>query len=566
MPNETLLLDPELRQRQRRRRHLFKIAGWVALVLVLGFVVARPTRRAIKSWQARRHAEKAFRLMDEGKWSDAQKEATAAYQLRAAEPEAIRAIARFLSRTRQTDALGFWKSLRAEQPLTRQDLRDEAAVALLAGDLAIADGASRQLLGKFEGGPGPADYVLAAQVSAQNGARDPAVAYLEKVAADPRTSEREQLQSSLLELAIVSPDLPGAREKQAAAWARLTKIARGRSAVALDALAIFAQRTLSTPNEIVSDPAIMPDDEVIHALETHPLSRAPQKLLALDLQMHADPAQRDALVEKAVATWRKSDNESLTALARWLNGKGEFQRELDTIPLERALQTRELFLQRLDALGSLRQWTEIERLLRDESFPLDPFVELMYLARCNQQLGEITAGKNNWQRALEAAGDDPQKLLALADYAEKNGATKIAETAYNTIAGDTPRVRPAQQGRLRLAQASRDTRKVHAILAEMLAQWPNDTAIQNDEAYTRLLLLPDGNQRSEDRARGQRTAIRGQRPAIRSQVSAVPTSHLQPRLEGRPKLARRGGCRPRPPRLEGRLAFSALSVLVPNNQ
>src|SRR2546430_6154936 len=33
---------------------------------------------------------------------------------------------------------------------------------------------------------------------------------------------------------------------------------------------------------------------------------------------------------------------------------------------------------------------------------------------------------------------------------------------------------------------------MHAILADMLAIWPDDTAVQNDEAYTRLLLLIGG--------------------------------------------------------------------------
>jgi hypothetical protein len=51
-------------------------------------------------------------------------------------------------------------------------------------------------------------------------------------------------------------------------------------------------------------------------------------------------------------------------------------------------------------------------------------------------------------------------------------------------------LRVAQNGRLRLAQASHDTKRLHAVLAEMLSLWPDDPAIQNDEAYTRLLLLP----------------------------------------------------------------------------
>ena len=181
------------------------------------------------------------------------------------------------------------------------------------------------------------------------------------------------------------------------------------------------------------------------------------------------------------------------------------------------MQTRDLFLQRLDALGSLGQWTEIARLLTEESFPLDPVIERMYLARCNQQLGEIVAGENNWQRALEATENDPQKLLTLADYAEKNGATKIAETAYNAITHDAPRIRAAQQGRLRIAQLTRDTKKIHAILADMLKQWPNDAAVQNDEAYTRLLLLlPEGKQRSENS--GQKSDV----------TNSAPSSDLRP--------------------------------------
>jgi hypothetical protein len=506
LPND-LLLDPELRHRQRKRRRLLKIGGSIALGLLLVLVLARPTRHAIKAWQARRHAAEAFRLIEDEKWVEAQKEAGAAYLLRASEPEAIRAVARFLSRTRQPEALGFWKALREKESLSRQDLRDEATAALTAGDAALAEAAVKELSGKMEGGPGAADHLLAAQVATQNGRREVAADHLEKVVADPKATARQQLQAAIFQLAIVTPDLPHGKETQTAAWTRLTKLARRRDAVALDALTILAQQILSRPNEIVIDPAIMPDEEVVQALQSHPRSGAPQKLLALDLEMHADGAQRDALIEQAIATWGKAGNEPLAVLARWLNGKGEYQRELDTIPLQRALQTRELFLQRLDALGALGQWDEIKRLLQEETFPLDPVIERMYLARCNQQLGEITAAKNNWQRAIEAAADDQQKLLFLADYAEKNGATEIAAAAYDRIARDTPRARAAQQGRLRLAQQARNTQKIHTILAEMLKQWPDDTAIQNDEAYTRLLMAG-----AKDEGKRQKEEVSGLPP------------------------------------------------------
>ncbi|MDQ3546223.1 MAG: hypothetical protein M3429_06865 [Verrucomicrobiota bacterium] len=508
MPNETLL-DPELRQRQRKRRRLLKIGLALALVVVLILVLGRPTRRAVKAWQARRQADKAFTLIAAEEWNEASKRARNAYQLSASEPQAIRAVARLLSRTRQPDGLGFWKALREKQPLTREDLRDEAAIALAVGENEIAGRAVEALSGKIEGGPGPADWLLAAQLAAQNRAPEKVSDYLAKVVADAKATERQVFQASLFQLAANS-----ARETQAAAWTRVTKIARGQSAVALDALTVLAQHALSSPNEIVSDPAIMPDTEVIQALQAHPLSRAAQKLLAIDLQIHLDQDQRETLIAQAAQTWKTADNESLAILARWLNGKGEFQRELDTIPLAKALQTRDLFLQRLDALGALGNWAEIKRLLQNETFPLDPVIEYMYLARCNQQLGEITAGENNWRRALEAAAGDPQKLLTLADYAEKNGAIATAGTAYHTIARENPGVRAAQQGRLRLAQQKRDTRLIHAILAEMLKQWPNDTAVQNDEAYTRLLLAGGGK---TETLNGGTTAVSSQSPPITNQ-------------------------------------------------
>ena len=466
------------------------MGGSLALLLAIAIVLARPASRAIKSWQARRHADKAFSLIAAEKWDNATREARAAYQIAPNEPDAIRAVARLLTRTRQPEALGFWNALREKGTLTRPDLRDEAAAALLASDLSLAQEVVKELLGEIEGGPRAADYLLGAQVAAQNGRSDEALALANKAATEKDAPPREQLGASILQLTLVQPDDAQDREIRRAAWSRLTNLARGRGRdrVALDALTILVQQTLSSPNEIVRDPAIMPAEELAGALRAHPLGGVAQKLLALDLEMHADPAKQEELIAQAISAWGKANNETLAVLARWLNGKGEFQRELDTIPLARALQTRDLFLQRLDALGALNQWAEVKRLLTNESFPLDPMIERMYLARCNQKLNEVRAGENNWQRAFEAAGGDPQKLLLLADYAEKNGATGIAARAYDTIVREMPSARPAQQGRLRLAQRSRDTRKIHAILREMLKQWPNDTAVQNDEAYLRLLM------------------------------------------------------------------------------
>jgi len=102
--------------------------------------------------------------------------------------------------------------------------------------------------------------------------------------------------------------------------------------------------------------------------------------------------------------------------------------------------------------------------------------------------------------------------MTLAEYAERNRANEIAEIAYATAASESQKLRAAWQGRLRLAQASGGTKKIHAVLAGMLAIWRSDSAIQNDEAYTRLLLLFSNSRNDEALAFGRRGDLGRGRP------------------------------------------------------
>ena len=466
------------------------------LALGLGAVLGgRPTLHGIKAWQARRHAQKAFALMEKEDWNEARKEATAAYQLWVTEPEAIRAVARFLSRTRQPQALEFWDRLEEKGLLTRADLTDEAAIALLAGDDTRAKRAIAALLSGKNGTVKPVDHLLEAQLATRHGAPIEAHDALQKVFGDPQATGREKLQAALLEMAIAAENEAWQNE----AWSALKKISEANDAAALDALTVLAQTAVSS--EKIPETFPIAPLELAQKLETHPLARAPQKLFAIDLRIHEQKETRDEMIAKAIAQWSGAEPEETAALATWLNGKGEFQRELDAIPLEKALQSRDLFLQHVDALGGLGRWREIKALIDRDTFPLDPVVQKMYLARCNAQLGEKAAAENNWRRALEAAHGDPARLITLAGYAEKNGAIAIAAAAYEEAAAESPRLRAAHQGRLRIAQGTGETKKIHEVLAEMVTIWPNDPAVLNDEAYTRLLLLgqriEDGNQKAE---------------------------------------------------------------------
>ena len=550
--DEFMMTPEELRLHRAKRRRILIASVALVVVLVVGFFTARPGLNAIKAWQARRHANKAFAYIEKANWTEARKEATAAYQLRPTEPQSVRAVARFLSRTRQPDALEFWQQLEKLTPLTRDDRQDEAAIAIVSGETARAELAVQALLESK--GADPIGWLLAAQLAIQKGAADDAMSALGKVFNDAQSTEQQQLQAALLEVAAAtgSTDFD---ERATDAWSRIEKISQGKSATALDALVLLARRELSSGSSelgarslegaeqksAVSDQSPSPNSQLpssslAERLSSHPLAKAPQKLLALDLLEHVDASRRDELIAKGIAEWKNGDPADLLALATWLNGKKEFEKTLATIPIEKALVSRDLFLQYLDALGGLDRWSEIKQLLGSDRYPLDPVVQHMYLARCNAQLGEKAAAENNWQRALEAAAGDPGKLITVGEYAEKNGIVDVAQSAFDNAAQQSPKLRVAQQGRLRLAQRSGDTKRIHAVLAEMLKIWPNDAAVQNDEGYTRLLLLqqPRGRSEIEDRRSGQRktedtgqrSAVSAQRPSPNSQLLA-PSSELR---------------------------------------
>ena len=147
----------------------------------------------------------------------------AAFQLSPGEPEALRAVARYLTRTHSIEALDFWKALSKKTSLTRVDVRDEAMIAIIAGDIALADTTVRELTGS---NAEPADWLLAAQLAMQKNQPDEAKLYLAKIVADSRATESEQFRAALLQLTLAATN----PSERANALTRLEKLAAGKTA------------------------------------------------------------------------------------------------------------------------------------------------------------------------------------------------------------------------------------------------------------------------------------------------------------------------------------------------
>jgi len=486
------LTSPEELQARQRKRRLLWILALAAAFLIAGGFAASPVRNYIRGWQSRRAARASLALIERQQWNEASVRARDALQLQSTEPQAWRAVARLLSRTHQdASALEWWKKIDEAGQLTLEDRREYAASALTAGELATAATQIDPLLAQ-RGGPAPVDILLAGQLAVRRGDGVLAVDYAGRVLADRRAKPNEILSGAILVLSVTKPESPAYIN----AYKHIEDVARDPGNVAsLAALAFLAKQLIPTPAATsvsgVRPVATMSALEIADRLENHPKAGPYHHLLALNLRARQNPTRADEFLDQAIQRYRGGDDDSLLALNSWLYTQGRYQTILDIMPLERALQRRELFLQYLDALSALGRFETVRDLLKSERFPLEPVFQHMYLATANERLGEPTAVANEWQRALEAA-DNASKCLALATYAEKAGAANIADSAYAKAISFAPNTRAAYDARVRLAEAHGQTAKAQQILAEIVRLWPEDDHERNHEMYLRLLLGASG--------------------------------------------------------------------------
>ena len=246
--------------------------------------------------------------------------------------------------------------------------------------------------------------------------------------------------------------------------------------------------------------------EVANALENHPEARPYHKLLALEVRARQDPILTDQYVADAIEHFGNTArlaqtyqggselaDETLAALAAWLNKIGRPAKTLEVLPQAHAMQREELFSHYLNALAALQRWNDVKDLLTSERFPIEPVLQHMYLAVAQTRLGSATGANNEWQRALEVA-NTTEKLMALAKYAEQNSANDIADTAYSEAIKIAPKNREPYTGRLRLALAAGHTADAQTIAAEIAQLWPDDAEARNQDAYLRLLLGASGDE------------------------------------------------------------------------
>ena len=496
-PNRTLpddgedydLATPEEIARRRNRRRALVGLLLVGLLAAGVWVGGKPGYRAVRAWQARRVAGEAQRAMDAGEWNQAMGKVQDALALARLDPEVMRTAAVLLTRTGHgREALGFWKQREKARPLTVDDERDYCADLLAVDEVDPAVAMLHKVWPPGKEGT-PADWRLALQLALRQRQNTEAIALATRLVNAPASSEQQRLDAAQVLIAATAPDV------QTLGWDQVHKLAQGPSPISLQALLLLARQEANLATQAQTDKSVPDQRATVEALatqiENHPQAKTPQKLLAFDLRLAADPTLRDALVKTAIERFGHGDDETLAALGAWLYAQGEYQRVLDVIPPERATASRALYLQYLDTLGAVGRWQDIKNAIEGQRFSLDPILEQMYLARCLGQLGQTEGSALHWNAAVQTAGTNVDKLLTVGRYAQRNGANEAAETAFRAAVQAAPDSRPAQEGLLGLDEALGRTRAARDVLTGMLKVWPNDNSVRNDVAYLGALLNED---------------------------------------------------------------------------
>lgn len=457
-----------------RAKYYWTAAILLALIALIGFFFGRDSYRTVKSWRAQQLAHQAEQYANEQKWREALQSAQAAYQLASTDPKTLRILARLQSRMSPPDAFDLYMKL-AELPSVRaDDIRELARLAIALNKLHEAQKAVELLLAN---NPSSVEnLLLASDLSLAKHDFSAAVVYATRArATDPNN---RLAKFALARLLVRDP-----KSHAEAAKILLNLGIPSADQIGLDALQMLAQMTDITEEEARLD---------ADALARHPLSKLPQQLLALQVEMRLRPNDRSTILDEAIKKYTNTEDNRLV-VARWLNQQKEYQRTIDTVPDSVFFLTQNHFLVRLDAMAALGQWKEIDKILTNPKVPLEAPLRDLYRARCSRELGLKEESEARWNSAIaEAARDpNPNTLWYLADYALRLNERAQAWKIFQRLTQNPVTARRAYENLVRMAEQEADSPRLLNVIQEAAKSYPADPAPRNDIAYLQLLLGRD---------------------------------------------------------------------------
>lgn len=511
-PKSGFLSDP------RKRRLLLRL-----IVILTAVLLLPPLYRAAKGWRARQLLAKSASVLAVGDAPGAVELMKQAFALAPGDATVLHGVELYNARSGDRSSL---EKLLARMRSGASPTEELLGIAELEAAAGLPE-TTRECLSKLPQKLPPAlrlrRSLVEARLLSMDSGPEAAAGFLLKEAATAgkREGGRLRVQAALY---MFSENSPAASRRAAEI---LLGVVSGGSDAALPAWRLVAQAALlpeSKGGGIVTPAELK---ELPLRLASLGGTKFADRLLAADLEVHADPSRLKPVAERLGRGIDSAPRAEKLEFARWLNNRGLHGETMALAGAEAPRQDTDWLLVVLDARSQKGEWREIPRMMDSPAGAGIPeAVRHLYLARAAMMTGNGGEAEEEWRHVGGALALEKTETLAyIAGYEEQIGLPEKAARTYREMANRKESAVPGLVGMIRCQAPTASASSLIPMYEELVSAAPSMTEARGDLGYLKLL-------RERDRAEIEQAAameelLLTEQPDAMARISAAALGRLR---------------------------------------
>lgn len=218
-------------------------------------------------------------------------------------------------------------------------------------------------------------------------------------------------------------------------------------------------------------------------------SSFPDRLLAADLEIKADPSSLARVTDRLERKLRGGTRAERLDFARWLNTHGQPDRVITFAGGEAPRSDTDWLLVVLDAMSQKDDWKNLERMMESPAGAGIPrAVRHLYLARAAMMTGNPAREEEEWREVSGSlALEKTPTLVYIARYQEQIGRREKAARTYRELASRKEAQVPGLLGLIRSQSSDVPAASMIPMYEQLVTAAPALPEARGDLGYLRLL-------------------------------------------------------------------------------
>ena len=448
----------------------------LALALLFG---GKPAFRTYKKWRAQRLAAAAVTEMNQGHWDQAARILFDANSLASDQPEVLRAMSVFLTRTKGDPRLLLQTLQRLYDSgmATIEDQTSYGTALVSTGNISGARKVLEDLPSQHR--EGRLALELLSRIQREQGLIAESEATLRRALLSEPDNPECAFRLALLDLSNPFPEI------KAGARSRLWTLAGDADDRAANGAIAF----LAGDNDL----GRVESSRLLELLERRPDPPTSLRFRVLSALIRTHPEEREQILENEFKRCRNEGVDQLAEVLKWLAEEKEYGRMLQLAPENVAVSSAEVFPLMLLALSKQERWQEIRTLLTTQrNLPVSKARAALWLAECESHLQpDLALARAHLARALESADKarEQEVIRNTAALAEAKGLWDLASRGYRILAELGPQSQiPMLEKVYEVSSRSRDGEAMLETAREIQELRPASKVYASRVAYLQLVL------------------------------------------------------------------------------